>query len=331
MYGLSRAQIDQRFNEIVSFAELEDFIDDPVRTYSSGMYMRLGFSVAIHTNPDILLIDEVLAVGDVAFIHKCHDIISEFRRRGKTLIFVTHDLNSVSKWCDEAIWLDKGEIKLRGEPKRVIDAYLQGVEDKQLEDLQKQNVEGQNQRRDPFDKRHSDDKRWGDKQVELSRVRISCASEEPKWLFHTNDQVVVEVDYSINEPIEDLVFGVGIVRADGLDIHGNNTALDSVIVPLPDFDSCKSFPMHGSFSYSIDRLALLEGTYYLDVAAHRGDGLAYDYHHQLHKFSVSGDSKKSGVYLPKTAWKIEPAYQAASASGRGVVQSEVEAYKVRRA
>ena len=124
MLGLTRREVDARFDEIVEFAELADFIDAPVKTYSSGMYMRLGFAVAIHVEPDVLLVDEVLAVGDEAFTRKCLDKIGEFRRRGKTILFVTHTLGLVEKMCDEALWLRHGRVVDRGDPKRVVDAYL---------------------------------------------------------------------------------------------------------------------------------------------------------------------------------------------------------------
>src|ERR671913_92272 len=127
MLGLSRREIVRRFDEIVAFAELEDFIDAPVKTYSSGMYMRLGFAVAIHVDPEVLLVDEVLAVGDEAFTHKCLDKLAEFRRRGRTVLLVTHSLDLVTRFCDEALWLDSGVARLQGDPKRVIDAYLLDV------------------------------------------------------------------------------------------------------------------------------------------------------------------------------------------------------------
>ena len=127
MLGLSKREIADRFDEIVAFAELEDFIDEPVKTYSSGMYMRLGFSVAINVDPDVLLVDEVLAVGDEAFTHKCLDKFADFRRRGRTVLLVTHSLDLVTRFCDEALWLDHGVARDHGDPRRVIDAYLMDV------------------------------------------------------------------------------------------------------------------------------------------------------------------------------------------------------------
>ena len=124
MLGLTKREVHERFDEIVDFAELREFIDAPVKTYSSGMYMRLGFAVAIHVNPDVLLIDEVLAVGDEGFTHKCLDKFAEFRRRGKTILLVTHSLNLIERFCDEALWLDAGQAMTHGDPKRVVGAYL---------------------------------------------------------------------------------------------------------------------------------------------------------------------------------------------------------------
>ena len=128
MLGLSKREIERRFDEIVEFAELADFIDEPVKTYSSGMYMRLGFSVAIHVDPDVLLVDEVLAVGDEGFTHKCLDKFADFKRRGKTVLLVTHSLNLVERFCDEAAWLDAGRKRAEGDPYRVIAEYVSDVE-----------------------------------------------------------------------------------------------------------------------------------------------------------------------------------------------------------
>ena len=145
MLGLSRREIDRRFDEIVDFAELEDFIDAPVKTYSSGMYMRLGFAVAVHVDPDVLLVDEVLAVGDEGFSLKCLDKFAEFKRRGKTILLVTHALSMVERFCDEAVWLDHGRKRLVGDPRRVVQMYLadvEGAEDAHLaaEDARAQQV-----------------------------------------------------------------------------------------------------------------------------------------------------------------------------------------------
>ncbi len=312
MFGLSKKEVDARFDKIVRYAELEDSIDDPIRTYSSGMYMRLGFSVAIFTDPDILLIDEVLAVGDAQFIHRCYDSVSEMKRRGKTLLLVTHDLDSVARWCDEAIWLEKGKIRLRGEPQWVIDSYLE-----QVMNAEEKNLEGENKALaisdDPEEVTEeateieegaaaattSDDlRRWGSKQVELTGVRFKNARCEERWIFTSEETLHVEVDYCIHETPADLVFGIAIVRADGLVVHGTNTDIDSF--PLPAYSAGES----GTFIFTITRLGLLEGSYFVDVAAHRSDGTPFDYHHLVHKFSVRGSARIHGVYNPTHSWEI---------------------------
>ena len=127
MLGLSKREITRRFDEIVEFAEMQDFIDAPVKTYSSGMYVRLGFAVAIHVDPDVLLVDEVLAVGDEEFSHKCLDKFAEFRRRGRTILLVTHQLALVERFCDMALWLDEGRSRGIGDPRRVVAAYITDV------------------------------------------------------------------------------------------------------------------------------------------------------------------------------------------------------------
>lgn len=125
--GLSKREVRRRFDNIVGFAELEAFIDEPVRTYSSGMYMRLGFAVAIHTDPEVLLMDEILSVGDEAFQRKCTDKLAELKRRETTLVFVSHGLETVARWCDVVAWLDEGTLRQLGNPEKVIESYRQTV------------------------------------------------------------------------------------------------------------------------------------------------------------------------------------------------------------
>ncbi|MCB0358013.1 MAG: ABC transporter ATP-binding protein [Bdellovibrionales bacterium] len=327
MYGLTRREIDSRLDSIVRYAELEQSIDDPVKTYSSGMYMRLGFSLAVHTNPDILLIDEVLAVGDAGFIHRCHETISDFRRQGKTMVFVTHDLQSVVRWCDEAIWLDGGSVRRRGEPRRVVDAYLQAVEEAEERTLaaENQQLDEQYSADDApragidssdsegsagSDRASAEDDRWGNGDVQLVSVRMLAENGEPKWLFHSEESVVVEVEYEIRQPIDELVFGVGIVRADGLTVFGTNTDLEDLTAPLPADREFGALPLRGVYRFRVHRLGLIEGSYFLDVAAHRHDGTPYDYHHRRHKFSVRSSVQPLGVFLPQHSWDFAPGYAA---------------------
>jgi len=314
MYGLTRKEIDERFDDIVRYAELEDFIDDPVRTYSSGMYMRLGFSLAIHTDPDILLIDEVLAVGDAGFIHRCQETISEFRRRGKTMLFVTHDLESVARWCDEAIWLEKGVVRERGEPRWVIDQYLTLVNASEEKSLARTNAESKESADgDASTEGHPAAKRWGSREVEITDVRMRDARGESKWVFQAADEVRLEVDYTIHSPVRELVFGIGILRADGVVVHGTNTDIERVEVPIPESSTAASEPFTGTYTVALRRLGLVEDSYYLDVAAHHVDGTPYDYHHLRFRFSVRNGRRHQGVYLPEQEWSFRPDYPAAAA------------------
>lgn len=125
IFGLTRKEIDKRIEQIIEFSELKDFIDNPVRTYSSGMYMRLAFSVAINVDADILLIDEILSVGDQHFQEKCFQKIEDLKREGKTIVFVTHGMDSVQRFCTRAVWLHQGSIKMDGETKTVVKQYLE--------------------------------------------------------------------------------------------------------------------------------------------------------------------------------------------------------------
>lgn len=335
MFGLSRKEIEKRFDDIVKYAELAHVIDEPVRTYSSGMYMRLGFSLAIHTDPDILLVDEVLAVGDAHFIHRCQDSISEFKRKGKTLVFVTHDLSSVSKWCDEAIWLDKGKIKLRGTPRMITDAYLASVHTQEDQDIRE--LEAKNSISEPNGTNSSESdqiissedalgdpnrKRWGNKLVEITSIELMDQDGTSTRIFSEDSQLQIHFNYTIKsktltsskEP--DLLFGIGILRADGLEIFGTNTGMDEVgkKIFLDKFsnsngniqDDLEIQDIRGVAKFKIKRLGLTEGTYFIDVAAHAEDGTPYDYHHRMHKIQVRPlESKAVGIISPKAEWDFE--------------------------
>ncbi len=144
IFGLTKKEIDKRLNDIICFSELEEFIDNPIRTYSSGMYMRLAFSVAINVNADILLIDEILAVGDVSFQTKCFEKLKEIKAAGTTIIIVSHSLDQVEKICDRSIWIEDGEIKEEGKPHKVHEHYLYEMEKKRLEQFESEYYAGAN-------------------------------------------------------------------------------------------------------------------------------------------------------------------------------------------
>ncbi|MBE0460610.1 MAG: ABC transporter ATP-binding protein [Candidatus Aminicenantes bacterium] len=303
MLGLTKKEIKEKFDDIVKFAELEEFIDAPVKTYSSGMYMRLGFSVAVNVNPDILLIDEVLAVGDASFVPKCLDRINDFRRRGKTILFVSHDLSTVEKICDRVAWLKNGRIQTIGEPKRVVDAYLQDVLGKHEETFEKRQQELQTEQNWEEERREN---RWGRREVEIKRVRLKSRSGKEKHVFSPDEGMVIELDVQSFSSITDFVFGVGIFNSQGICCYGTNTNLE-------DYEPVK-INREGKLVLKIDRLNLINGTYYLDIAVHKKDGYPYDYHRNLYSFMVSSMYKDEGIYRPKHSWNFSPEIQIKSKS-----------------
>jgi len=301
MLGLSRREIARRFDEIVRFAELEEFIDAPVKTYSSGMYMRLGFAVAINVDPDVLLVDEVLAVGDEAFTHKCLDKFAEFRRRGRTILLVTHSLDLVTRFCDEALWLDGGVVKAQGDPKRVIDAYLMdvaGTENLQLaaEDAEPSNPELRTPNPEPQDMFKVDEGRWGSREAEITSVEMIGASGQPAHLFQSGERVEIRLHVRANQRISDFAFGVGIFNAEGVCCYGTNTLIDG--------GAPSELTGEGLVIFAIDALNLVEGTYKLDVAVHRQDGVPYDYHRLLYTFRVKSPLREVGIFRPPHKWSF---------------------------
>lgn len=293
LLGLSRREIRERFDRIVSYAGLEKFIDSPIRGYSSGMFMRLGFAIAAHVSPDILLIDEILAVGDEAFQHRCLGTIAEFRRGGGTIIYVSHDLQTVKRFCDRVLWLDQGAVRAFGEAEEVIDCYLEKVEEGEAarlmaehHSLQVETLEGRG-------------KRWGSREVSIESVKIRDGAGEERYLFHTGEAVSLEMSYLASVPVEDIVFGVSIHREDGVPCYGTNTQLDGF--PLGEVSG------RGGVFFRMDSLHLLEGTYFIDVAAHRRDGYPYDYHSRAYRIEIRSGVEEQGVCRIPHDWGVKPA------------------------
>ena len=331
MLGLTKREIQRRFDEIVDFAEMKDFIDAPVKTYSSGMYMRLGFAVAVHVDPEVLLVDEVLAVGDQGFTHKCLDKFAEFRRRNKSILLVTHSLDLVEKFCDVAHWLDHGVTKGEGDPKRVVAAYVMDVEDTEEGSLAKaeavrlaavakevteareaastENTEASvasvisgdpsvpSEPAGPKDGFKADEGRWGTREIEITNVTISGPDGEAGHVFQSGDSIQVRMDVTSKEKITDFVFGLGLFNADNVCVYGTNTNLEEF--KPTEIDG------NGIVTFTIDKLDLVEGTYRLDLAAHKADGYPYDYHRLLYTFRVKSRIRDVGIYRPDHKWDFE--------------------------
>jgi ABC-type polysaccharide/polyol phosphate transport system ATPase subunit len=321
MLGLTKREIARRFDEIVEFAEMEDFIDAPVKTYSSGMYMRLGFAVAINVNPDVLLVDEVLAVGDEGFTHKCLDKFAEFRRRGKTILLVTHSLNLVERFCDEALWLDAGEVRSGGDPRRVVSAYIADVtksEERELTAgdrktqatvaqqasevpeavsapaLETPAAEAHRTDEPPADMSKAVEGRWGTRELEIATVELVGEDGQPGHIFQSGERVSIRMKVRANLPVRDFVFGVGIFNTEGVCCYGTNTAIENL--------EAEEFVGEGVVTFDLEGLDLVDGSYKLDVASHRRDGYPYDYHRLLYSFRMKSPVKDVGIYRPRHRW-----------------------------
>jgi len=307
MLGLSKKEIHEKFDEIVRFAELEEFIEAPVKTYSSGMYMRLGFSIAINVNPDVLLVAEVLAVGDASFVPKCLDRIDDFRRRKKTILFVSHDLATIRKVCDKVLWLKNGVIQTIGEPNRVVDAYLQDVADKQEGDFEKrQHVVDKEEKYDE----NRRENRWGKREIEIKKSVIKNLDGIEKHVFSPNDGMIIEMDVEAYSEMKDFAFGVGIFNSQGICCYGTNTILEEL--------EPASFYGKGKVILKIDRLNLINGTYYLDVAVHKRDGSPFDYHRNLYSFLIASFENDVGIFRPDHSWEFSSKIRIKRTAGKKI-------------
>jgi len=330
MLGLTKREITRRFDEIVEFAELEDFIDAPVKTYSSGMYMRLGFAVAIHVDPDVLLIDEVLAVGDEAFTHKCLDKFAEFRRRNRTVLLVTHSLNLVERFCDEALWLNDGRARAVGDPRRVVSAYITDVEKQEERHMAEADAKARAtvERLDnvpegvgapspehraprpespasspesrvpgpepPPDMFQATEGRWGSREGEITNVEFVGQDGEPGHVFYSGERVEIRLTIRAAKPLTDFVVGIGIFNVEGVCAFGTNTNIEEL--------NADCLEGEGRVAFAMDGLDLVAGTYKVDAALHKLDGYPYDYHRLLYSFRVKSRTQDAGIYRPRHTW-----------------------------
>jgi hypothetical protein len=249
-------------------------------------------------------------VGDEGFTHKCLDKFADFKRRGKTILLVTHSLNLVERLCDQAAWLDNGRVRAAGDPKRVIDAYMSDVakgEETFLASADgrvRQEVEAVAPAGPPPAPPAVDveapadaqtvEGRWGSREVEISDVALLDAAGQPSHVFLSGAPMTVRLTVRAHRPVEDFVFGVGIFSADGVAVYGTNTQIE-------EFEPAR-LSGDAEVSLAFDALHLTEGTYKLDVAVHTRDGVPYDYHRLLHTFRVKSRTKDAGVYRPPHRW-----------------------------
>jgi lipopolysaccharide transport system ATP-binding protein len=288
--GLTRKQIERRYDEIVEFSGLGDFMEEPVKNYSSGMYVRLGFAVAIHTDPDVLLVDEVLAVGDEAFAHRCIRRIEEFLAQEKTLLLVSHSLDLVEGVCDRVLWLDNGVQRLVGAPRRVIDAYRQDVAEEEGAAHAREN-----RQRNLETDADGEPLRWGSRDAEILGVRLLAADGE-RYHLESGEPAVFEIWARAGRPLTDFVFGVAVSTPRGIECWGTNTDLAG-FVP-------EAFEGEATVRLVCPALRLGPGDYVVDAAVHSRDGAPYDYQRRVLSFTISSRERGVGVYFPEHGWEF---------------------------
>jgi ABC-type polysaccharide/polyol phosphate transport system ATPase subunit len=289
--GLSRAELERRMDGMLEFAELQEFADQKLKNYSSGMQVRLAFTVAIQADAAILLMDEVLAVGDARFQAKCFDVFARYRREGKTVVLVTHDLGAVDFHCDRGIFLDHGRLMADGPASEVTALYRRMVGEQRDADA---DVGG------------SEPDRWGDGSVRFESIRLLDGSGAEHRNFDPDHPMTMAFRLVAARPVDDLVVGIGIHRSDGAVIGGTNTFIDRL--SLPDLNGGEELVIE----YRMDRMPLLTGTYRLTVAAHNGVGsVTYDRMEQAVEFAVTDTRGRAGIFELGGRWEL-----AKSRSGR---------------
>jgi lipopolysaccharide transport system ATP-binding protein len=265
--GFSKSEMEAKFSRIVDFAELWDFIDAPMRTYSSGMWARLGFAVATDTQPEILIVDEILAVGDEAFQRKSSERIQEFREQGTTILMVSHSMSMIEGLCHRVAWLDHGQVKAVGLTPDVISLYR-----KHNADLASIEMEQQ------AHQQASSDHQWGTKEIEFTRVRFLDQSLQERSVFQTGEKLIIEMEFIAHEPLISPVFGLAIHRQDGTHLTGPNTRFSGL--------ELGNVAGPGRIRFTIPRLPLLEGLFKVSVAVVNNKDEMLDYHDRLYPFRI---------------------------------------------
>ncbi len=290
--GLSRREIARKMDEIVEFAEIEDFIDVPVKDYSSGMYLRLAFSAAAHLDPEILLLDEVFAVGDQGFQQKSQERIQELRKRGITILFVSHSMEAVLQTCQRAIWLERGRVRAAGDVSAVSAAYY---EDTLIKMAEKQAAKMPSL---PDQHLEEQQKRLGSGEARIERVEFIDADGRSTRFTHTNARLTVRVHYHARERVDKPLIGVAFYRADQrIRIAGPNNTMQPYKIPYIEGS--------GYVDYTIARLPFLPGEYVLDAAIYDWDDThRYDYWNECARFTVlpGGTRERYGIIALEGEW-----------------------------
>lgn len=300
IFGLTDEEIDDIMDDVIEFSELDRFIDMPVKTYSSGMYARLGFSVACHLNPDILIVDEALSVGDSYFQRKSLDRIIYFRESGRTIIFVSHIMPVVQRFCDEVIWLEDGKIKEHGPSERVIRNYDMWCLRRQEGELGKR-MAGRKMSKERKAEFRVLDESWGSNEAKIIKVEMFGEDGQPRWHFNMHERnITIRFHYYAFEKIDTPIWGINFHRLDGIYIFGTS---NHHIEPA----KLEPFEGLGYVDYKIDRMYLHKGTYFLSVGLYPEPDIPYwknplDWHNQMYEFSVLSEQEPHGIVPFQGGW-----------------------------
>lgn len=289
--GLTRREVRQRFDSIVEFSELSKVIDFPMRTYSTGMQMRLAFAVAIHCEPDVLLVDEVLAVGDLAFQRKCLDAIGKLRARGTSIVVVSHDISVVSEMCEQALWLQDGQVSAFGKAATIADDYATSVRNETV----RLTPVGASQFADPDSPLVLGKTRFGSMEATVEHVRILRPDLDDR---QSHIALTIEMVYRAPQSIASPIFDVTILHEDGRSCFETSTQKANVELPL--------LQGSGRVTVDIEALDLDPGNYFVDVGLYEKDWkYAYDYHSFVYPLTVDENHRSHTPSTPKAVWSLE--------------------------
>ena len=303
IFGLDKEEIDARLDDIIRFSELEDYIDNPVRTYSSGMYMRLAFAVAINVNADVLLIDEILAVGDVSFQKKCFERLKEIKEEGTTIVIVSHSMEQLYSICDRLIWIEKGRILEDGEPKLIGMHYLDSMEDDRIARLANESKEKLVDDRgrsilELTQNVHPEARRDGTHKVKFTSVNLYDKDGNPCQTFSTGDKAVLKLGYETGLDSPKVNFNMDFVKDNWQYCYGSCFTKPGDELPV--------LKKSGTVTFTIDKLMLLPGKYYLDVGINGEDGELYDNVRNIMQITIRNYvHNEFGPCTFEHDWKIE--------------------------
>jgi ABC-type multidrug transport system ATPase subunit len=298
--GLTHKQIDEKFDDIVEFSELRRFIDQKVKNYSSGMQVRLMFSVAIHANREILLMDEVLAVGDTNFQNKCLTEFNRYRDMGKTVILVTHDIGTVQRYCDRTMLLREGKIEMIGDPQEVGNKYIyqnMSDEEKRIMNEEKQKItkaekDLENMKGKELKKLEEERK---NKIAEITRVESLDKDGKEKNVFQTRDDMSIRVYFKQNKEVDVLNFGIAIYSQENNCILGISTVIDKI--------NAEKYRRSGYFQVDCLKIPLKTNSYYINAAiVGRNDENVYDFVSNAKVFKIFSKDKNHGMIDINYIW-----------------------------